>query len=311
VLRFLFVSTVGILLVSWSAASDLALFSAARNGTVLDVSTALDNGADVNAVDRDGFSPLLLAVHFNTAHVVEALLDAGADAEYVNPSTGMGAFAYVWRNPESAHVHAVLNSRGLVATVRMPGDLTTEPQSSGGAAGTPSSEPPTSTPEFGSALLSRPSASAPQSTVSAQRAIVDAPFRVSEVRSGWTRAPNVLGGTALVVPEVRFMLLNDQNVDIARLSIQAEFFIRRESGVLERFGSDTTYVVGSSDLPLRPGVQEEVRVKSGVGYVDNGAPVVRNIKRGSPPPTLVEMYFRTDRDWIRFLSFDIDRSYRP
>ena len=306
-MRYLLVAIIGLLSVSWSAASDRDLLAAARSGNVADVLIALGKGASIDAVDPDGLTPLLLAVQFNTADVVEALLDAGADVEYYNPNTGMGVFAYVWRNPDSTQVHATLTARGLVAAVRVPAGSTTTPQSVG--------EPTSSDPSDSAAGASSPPPSPPRApaaspSASAPRGSVDAPFRVSEVRSGWRRSPNVLGGTALLVPEVRFMLLNDQGVDIARLSVQAEFFIRHEDGILERLGTDTAYVVGSGDLPLRPRVQEEVRLESGVGYVDNDAPIVRRIKLNDPPATLVEMYFRTDGEWIRFLSLDVGTSFR-
>jgi ankyrin repeat protein len=269
------------------------LFAAARHGTVDDVLDLISSGADVNAMDRDGFTPLLLAVQSNTVEVIEVLLDAGADRQFVNPYTGRGAFAYAWRNPDSAAVNALLGARGFTLSVQVPPTAPTAPPSG---------------PESAPAPLGDQSArgtSQPSPRGAAE------PFAFSQVRSHWTRDANVLGGNAIIVPEVRFMLHNDRSEDIGRLTIRAEFYLRRSGGVLERFGNATTYVVGAGDLPMRPGVQEEVRLRSGVGYVDNNSATVRDIKRGAPPATLVELYFRTGSgDWTRFASFDVANAYR-
>lgn len=269
------------------------LFTAARHGTVDDVLDLIGSGADVNAMDRDGFTPLLLAVEFNTIDVIEVLLDAGADRQFVNPYTGRGAFAYAWRNPDSAAVNALLGARGFVLNVQVPPAAPNAPPP--GAGGTPA---PTGAQPAGG-----PTQTPPRVTAE--------PFAISQVRSTWTRAANVLGGNALIVPEVRFVLHNDQAEDIERLTIRAEFYLRQPGGVLERFGNATSTVVGISGLPLRSGVQEEVRLRSGVGYVDNNSARVRDIKRGAPPSTLVELYYRMGGgDWTRFASFDVATSYR-
>ena len=41
----------------------------------------ISHGADANARDRDGHTPLMKASYWGYAKVVEALLDAGADKE--------------------------------------------------------------------------------------------------------------------------------------------------------------------------------------------------------------------------------------
>jgi hypothetical protein len=93
------------------------LFDPARGGTVDDVEAALAAGGSVDAVDADGNTPLLLAVWHNSADVVAALLDAGADPHYANPRTGMGIFGLVWRNPAGAEIRGLFAERGLVAAV--------------------------------------------------------------------------------------------------------------------------------------------------------------------------------------------------
>lgn len=55
------------------------LFDAAKLGRVDLIPLLVRNGADVNAYDTRGFTPLILAAYNGQADAVEALLEAGAD----------------------------------------------------------------------------------------------------------------------------------------------------------------------------------------------------------------------------------------
>jgi hypothetical protein len=103
------------LVLGTAAAADL--FAVARSGTAREMASALAAGGDVDEVDAALDTPLLLAVHYNTADVVALLLEAGADPHYANPRTGMGIFGLVWRNPDPAPIRALFAERALVAFV--------------------------------------------------------------------------------------------------------------------------------------------------------------------------------------------------
>ena len=55
------------------------LFKAAKGGTALEVKGALAAGADVEARNEDGLTPLHTAARNSNPAVIEALLEAGAD----------------------------------------------------------------------------------------------------------------------------------------------------------------------------------------------------------------------------------------
>jgi uncharacterized protein len=55
------------------------LIQAAKDGKLLDVQTALSNGADVNAKDENGISSLFLASFNGHTEVVKLLLENGTD----------------------------------------------------------------------------------------------------------------------------------------------------------------------------------------------------------------------------------------
>ena len=59
-----------------------ALLEASRGGNLLLVAKLVTNGANVNALDKDGNSPLLLAARFGHTDVVKYLVEQGADTKH-------------------------------------------------------------------------------------------------------------------------------------------------------------------------------------------------------------------------------------
>jgi hypothetical protein len=100
------VSVVLAVLLSASAcAQTTKLFGAVLTGTPQDVQAAIDKGADVNARDSEGQTPLINAATYNKdPEVITTLLKAGADLE-ARDSRGFGGTALLWAagnngNPE-------------------------------------------------------------------------------------------------------------------------------------------------------------------------------------------------------------------
>jgi len=58
---------------------DDILLEAAENGDLIEVQTALENGANPNAKDNDGWTPLHWAAQDGHVEIVKILLERGAD----------------------------------------------------------------------------------------------------------------------------------------------------------------------------------------------------------------------------------------
>ena len=63
---------------------DDELLEAARNGDLIKVQKALENGANPNVKDKDGHTPLHLAAFTGHADVARLLLEHGADPNFKN-----------------------------------------------------------------------------------------------------------------------------------------------------------------------------------------------------------------------------------
>lgn len=61
------------------------LLKQAAKGNIEQILQLLDMGADVNAKDKEGWSPLLTALGMNHFQTAEILIDAGADVNYMLP----------------------------------------------------------------------------------------------------------------------------------------------------------------------------------------------------------------------------------
>ncbi len=81
-------------------------------GTPQDVQAALDKGADVNARDTNGLTPLLTAAAYNTnPEVVAVLVEAGADTEARDTVHGSTALMWAARlNPNPDLITALLKA---------------------------------------------------------------------------------------------------------------------------------------------------------------------------------------------------------
>jgi ankyrin repeat protein len=95
------------------------LFIYAKSGSLEQVQRSIQAGADVNAVDQAGNTPLLLAVEFNTPEVVRVLAEAGADMGYKNPQSGKTIQMLASRNPRSSEMYALFIE--LNAAIRVGG----------------------------------------------------------------------------------------------------------------------------------------------------------------------------------------------
>ena len=78
--------------------SGQSLFSIVITGTPKEIQSALVNGADINARDEDGWTPLMLAaLASENPEVITVLLEAGADAG-LETIEGKTAFDYAEEN---------------------------------------------------------------------------------------------------------------------------------------------------------------------------------------------------------------------
>lgn len=88
------------------------LFKAAFDGDLTTVQNAIEEGTDVNLVASNGMNLLIFAIWQNgNPHVVEYLLEKGADPTYRQPSTLWNALVYAAVNGH-AEVLQILLDRG-------------------------------------------------------------------------------------------------------------------------------------------------------------------------------------------------------
>jgi ankyrin repeat protein len=80
VLFLVFIATNPASAASWYSMSDEEFIDLCKNGSPAEVQSAIEDGADVNARDNNGWTPLMFAAWNNSnADVVETLIKNGAD----------------------------------------------------------------------------------------------------------------------------------------------------------------------------------------------------------------------------------------
>lgn len=112
-------------LLAEGADGDEALVAACEKGNLLIARHLCDSGADVNAINQAGWTPLMSAVDRGDFAVVELLCDRGADLEMISkdPAFGNRALHYAAREGHTAVVKLLLE-RGAHVNSRGRGDLT-------------------------------------------------------------------------------------------------------------------------------------------------------------------------------------------
>ncbi|TVR52637.1 MAG: ankyrin repeat domain-containing protein [Spirochaetaceae bacterium] len=99
----LVVSMIAVIAGAVHAQDDASFFRVVRSGTADDVRAALRAGADLDARDRYGLTPLMYAARYNrSVEVLRLLLDAGADvnARDSDGNTALMSAAGSNENPE-------------------------------------------------------------------------------------------------------------------------------------------------------------------------------------------------------------------
>jgi hypothetical protein len=85
-------------------------------------------------------------------------------------------------------------------------------------------------------------------------------------------------------------------------------YYRVEGNNTEEFGDSTEFLIGSSDLPLQPGVRKQARMRSSVGFVYNSV-LSANISSGRGPAVRYELYAKASfgDSWNLVYTGDVDK----
>ena len=101
-----------------------SLFQLAKDGTPESIQAAISNGADVNAFDKYGLTPLMIAARFNTIpEVITTLLRAGAVIE-ARGSDGSTPLMYAAGKNQNPEVITALLKAGADITARDANGMT-------------------------------------------------------------------------------------------------------------------------------------------------------------------------------------------
>ena len=90
-----------LILLAASAVADTALHDAVRGGDAEQVRELLAAGADVNATDDDGYTPLHRAVLYKAPDIARLLIEAGADVNATDDDGSPPLFYALWGGEES------------------------------------------------------------------------------------------------------------------------------------------------------------------------------------------------------------------
>ena len=115
----IFVVFLAVLLAASANAQTPKLIAAVQSGAPQDVQAAIDEGADVNALNG-GLTPLEWAAYLNkNPEVITTLLKAGANIEARDVRLGIGGTALGWgRGPQ--YSSRLLASRQWLRLIRWP-----------------------------------------------------------------------------------------------------------------------------------------------------------------------------------------------
>ena len=102
------------LLLSGADITNGSLFRSIRAGDIPEVQNLLRQGADLNARDEHGATPLMYAAQYSTATCMKLLLDKGANP---NAKNKFGATALIWGAHDAAKVRMLIAS-GVDVNVR-------------------------------------------------------------------------------------------------------------------------------------------------------------------------------------------------
>lgn len=118
----IFMLVFGMASVAW-ATPDTDLVDAAKSGDMAAVQSALAAGADVNATNERGATPLMMAAAYGHAEIAKKLIAAGADLEKRHVGTlDATALMFAASSPDPAMVQLLLASGADVNTRDKMGD---------------------------------------------------------------------------------------------------------------------------------------------------------------------------------------------
>lgn len=119
------------------------------------------------------------------------------------------------------------------------------------------------------------------------------PFRVSDMTARWVIDENVLGGEALVVPEVR-LRIEAIAEPITSLRVKVVYLEKTKNG-FEILYEDTSFAVSTGDTPLSKGLSKTIISKSGKGYKRDVAAAAVSFK-----DVTAEIHFDIGQGYVKF-----------
>ncbi len=87
-------------------------------------------------------------------------------------------------------------------------------------------------------------------------------YKVEVVANCWTNNTS-MGGSSLYVPYVKVNVTNNKKEAVSKITVKVVFYDETEKSI---FSDETSYLVSSSDDPLKPGFNKTAYIKASVGY---------------------------------------------